>query len=208
MEFEDEFEVPSPIAETWKVLTDIERVYPCLPGAELEEVSEGEFKGMVTLRLGPVTAAYRGTARFEDLDEENGRLTICAEGRDRHGQGTAKATILVRLTPQGDTSTRVAMHNNIEITGKAAQFGRGVIEDVSREIMGQFAASLREVVINPTAASAGNGGPATAAPAESAELDMFDLGRRVAIRRARESKEIVVAVLLIAIAWMFLRRKS
>lgn len=209
MEFEDSFDVPTSKADTWNVLTDIERVYPCLPGAELEEIAENRFKGMVTLRLGPVTAAYRGSAHFEDLDEENGTLTIIAEGRDKHGQGTARARIEARLTEEGEGSTRVSMHNNIEITGKAAQFGRGIIVDVSREIMGQFADSLKAVVIGP--ANGPGNGPASAQPtgappppAADAGLDVLDLGRKVAARRIRESPLVAVAIAVVLV-WLIAR---
>lgn len=207
MEFEDEFEVPSTKAETWKVLTDIERVYPCLPGAELEDVTDDVFTGMVTLRLGPVTAAYRGSARFEDLDEEQGTLTIRAEGRDKHGQGTAKATIRARLTAEGESSTRVAMSNNVEITGKAAQFGRGIIEDVSREILGQFASCLRDVVVAPSGegpADSTNGSPAFR-PEPDQSIDVLALGTRVAVKRARESPRALVAIATAVLLWIILR---
>lgn len=200
MKFDDSFDVPASLGVAWDALTDIERVYPCLPGAELKEVKENEFHGVVTLRLGPITASYQGTARFESLDSENGTLVIRAEGRDRHGQGTARARIQARLLTQGGDSTRVEMSNEVEITGKAAQFGRGILPDVSKEILGQFAANLREMVSAPgPAGAAGNGSPVLVEgaasregarggrlPPESASIDVLTLARSVTARRLRE----------------------
>ena len=189
MKFEDSFQVPVPLGETWDVLTDIERVYPCLPGAELSEVTDNEFHGLVTLKLGPITASYKGTARFDSLDRENGKLVIHAEGRDRHGQGTAKARVYATLTPEGEANTRVEMVNEIDITGKAAQFGRGVLTDVSKMMMAQFADNLRDVVTAPPAGQSGQSGTSTAEPqhAAPAPIDAAAVARSVALTRLRES---------------------
>jgi uncharacterized protein len=161
--FEDSFNVPVPLPEAWDALTDIERVYPCLPGAELTEITDNEFHGLVTLKLGPITASYKGVARFDSLDREKGKLVIHAEGRDRHGQGTVKARVYATLVPEGETNTRVEMVNEIDITGKAAQFGRGVLTDVSKMMMAQFAASLRDVVTGPPTSHNGHD-PAASTP--------------------------------------------
>jgi uncharacterized protein len=202
MKFEDSFDVPVALPEAWDALTDIERVYPCLPGAQLSEIRDNEFHGLVTLKLGPITASYKGTARFESLDRPNGRLVIRAEGRDRHGQGTAKARVTAALIAQGDASTRVEMVNEVDITGKAAQFGRGILTDVSKEIMSQFADNLRDVVgpsqnDNGAAASDAkgpNGGTASVAP-----LNAGSVIKGVGARRLREQplRSAEVAALLI-----------
>ena len=115
MKFEDSFSVPVAKKEVWDALTDIERVYPALPGAELIEVKDNEFHGLVTLKLGPLTAKYQGTAKFDSLDEDAGRIVINAEGRDTRGQGTARGLIEAQLT--ADSETAVNMVNDIEITG-------------------------------------------------------------------------------------------
>lgn len=202
MEFEDSFLVPVPPDVAWEVLTDIERVYPCLPGAELKSVDESEFNGLVTIKFGPITAVYQGTARFEDLDPDARTLVIRAEGRDKHGQGTAKALVSAKLFEDAD-STRVEMWNQVEITGKAAQFGRGVLPDVSKEILGEFADNLRQAVNESNSNDAG----ATFSSSESAaqvsdatqtSINAFSLGRRIAARRARESPGTVVIAALVA----------
>ncbi|MEA2467766.1 MAG: uncharacterized protein QOJ57_1892 [Thermoleophilaceae bacterium] len=202
MKFEDSFQVPVSLPETWDALTDIERVYPCLPGAQLIEVADNEFRGLVTLKLGPISASYKGVARFDSLDRENAKLVIHAEGRDKHGQGTAKARISAELVPAGDGETCVKMVNEIDITGKAAQFGRGVLTDVSKEMMGQFAANLRDVVSPPPAVN-GEADPAAAEPrpTATAPIDTASLARRVIAKKAQESPLgaalVVVAVLYV-----------
>jgi uncharacterized protein len=164
VKFEDSFDVPVSVDEAWDALTDIERVYPCLPGAQLTEVKDNEFHGLVSLKLGPISASYKGTARFDQLDKDNNSLVILAEGRDKHGQGMAKARITAVLKPEGDAVTRVEMVNEIDITGKAAQFGRGVLKDVSKAMMGQFADNLRAVVTAPPAAQNGSTEQTSSAP--------------------------------------------
>ncbi len=218
MKFEDSFHVPVALPAAWDALTDIERVYPCLPGAQLTEISDNEFHGLVTLKLGPITASYKGTARFESLDRDSGSLVIHAEGRDRHGQGTAKARVYATLVPEGDAQTRVEMLNEVDITGKAAQFGRGIITDVSKEIMAQFAANLRDVVTAPQ-----NGGapPSSAeeappaAPLESKALDAGSLIKSVGARQLREQPAHVAVVLgssfilvLLALRTVFRNRRT
>jgi carbon monoxide dehydrogenase subunit G len=206
LKFEDSFQVPVSLPETWDALTDIERVYPCLPGAQLIEVADNEFRGLVTLKLGPISASYKGVARFDSLDRENAKLVIHAEGRDKHGQGTAKARISAQLVPAGDGETCVKMVNEIDITGKAAQFGRGVLTDVSKEMMGQFAANLRDVVSAPPAVN----GHAEQGPAESrpdtatAPIDTVSLARQVLARKAQESP--LGTVLAVVFALYLLRR--
>ena len=212
MKFDDSFEVPAPLPVTWDALTDIERVYPCLPGAELKEVKDNEFHGMVTLRMGPITASYQGTARFESLDPEKRTVFIRAEGRERHGQGTARARIEARLLPIGDDATRVEMTNEIDITGKAAQFGRGILPDVSKAILGQFAANLRDMVTAPAVEEVepGEEAPAAAAP-ERAGIDVLTLARKVTVRRLRErpvAAAVVVALLVLVAAAIVIRARG
>jgi carbon monoxide dehydrogenase subunit G len=213
MKFSDSFEVPVNVATTWEALTDIERVYPCLPGAELTGLEDGAFHGLVTLKLGPITASYKGSAFFESLDEENRKLVIRAEGRDRHGQGSARARIEASLQEDGADGTKVVMANEVDITGKAAQFGRGIITDVSKEIMGQFAANLRETLVSPpgeaadSGASAGGGGPAAPAePAASAQpIGVASLAGKVIMNRLRDPR--VMAGLAAGLAILVLARR-
>lgn len=211
MRFSDSFTVPVPPRAAWDALTDIERVYPCLPGAELSEVRDNEFHGLVTLKLGPITATYKGSARFESLDPDAHELVINATGRDKHGQGTARARIFASLVPEGDDSTRVEMTNEVDITGKAAQFGRGIITDVSKEIMGQFAANLRSEVAGPSEdeQAAPVDGAAPAAEAGPA-IGVGSLAARVTVNRAREAPLAALAAVaapVLAIAWLARRRR-
>ena len=146
MEITDRFRVSTPIDETWKVLLDIERIAPCLPGAQLEEIDGDEFRGVVKVKVGPITAQYKGAARLAEVDEAGRRIVIDASGRDTRGQGNASAKILVTMT--GDESgTEVSVHTDLSITGKVAQFGRGVLGDVSAKLLGQFVERLEADVL-------------------------------------------------------------
>src|ERR1700683_827592 len=129
MELTNEFEVAVPVAEAWSVLTDVERIAPCLPGAELKEVEGDEYRGVVKVKVGPISASYRGAAHFEELDEATHRAVLKAEGRETRGQGNASATITATLSESG-SGTKVQVATDLSITGKVAQFGRGVLADV------------------------------------------------------------------------------
>jgi carbon monoxide dehydrogenase subunit G len=141
MELSNDFRVSAPPAEAWKVLTDVERIAPMLPGAKLEEIEGDEFRGLVKVKVGPITAQYKGKATFEEQNEAEGRVVLKATGRDTRGQGNANATITATLVPDGD-GTRVTVVTDLTITGKVAQFGRGVLADVSSKLIGQFVDAL------------------------------------------------------------------
>jgi carbon monoxide dehydrogenase subunit G len=167
MEITDSFRVSTPIEETWKVLLDIERIAPCLPGAKLEEIDGDEFRGYVKVKVGPITAQYKGTAKLAEVDEAQRRILIDASGRDTRGQGNASAKILVTMT--GDAAgTDVAVHTDLSITGKVAQFGRGVLGDVSAKLLGQFVERLEADVLGGDAATPA----AAAANPEPAQAQM------------------------------------
>ncbi|MGI9557695.1 MAG: SRPBCC family protein [Solirubrobacterales bacterium] len=203
MKFDDSFTVPVGRKKVWDALTDIERIYPALPGAELIEVKDNEFHGLVTMKLGPITAKYQGTAKFDSMDEDAGKLVINAQGRDKRGQGTARGLIEATVIEEAPEQTRVEMVNDIEITGKAAQFGRGILQDVSKEIMADFAGNLEEMLTGPDAGSAGAdaaaagtaqaasaGDEASAAPAPAppagSSLSVAGLTWRITKRRAAD----------------------
>jgi carbon monoxide dehydrogenase subunit G len=156
MRLEQSFEVEAPVEEVWSALIDVERVAPCLPGAEITERDEdGTYHGDFKVRLGPTTAAYRGTLRMESLDADAHVATMRAEGRDKRGQGSAKATIVSRMTEAGG-ATRVEVETDFSITGKLARFGRGgMIEDISNRLMGDFARCLQTGFEAGAAAAAG-----------------------------------------------------
>ena len=146
MELTNEFHVSVPVDRAWAVLTDVERIAPCMPGAELHEVEGDEYRGVVKVKVGPITAQYKGTATFVERDDAAHRAVLRAEGRDTRGQGNANATITASLQPDGD-GTRVAVVTDLAVTGKVAQFGRGVLADVSAKLLGQFVERLEEDVL-------------------------------------------------------------
>ncbi|MGZ4677742.1 MAG: SRPBCC family protein [Acidimicrobiia bacterium] len=149
MEINDSFRVDLPVDEAWRVLMDIERIAPCLPGAQLQEIAGDEYRGVVKVKVGPITAQYKGAARFESRDEATRTAVIVGSGRDTRGQGNASATITMRLTEDGP-GTAVAINTDLSITGKVAQFGRGVMADVSAKLLAQFVTNLeRDVLSQP-----------------------------------------------------------
>jgi carbon monoxide dehydrogenase subunit G len=147
MEINDSFRVSTPIDATWKVMLDIEGIAPCLPGAQLQEIDGDEFRGVVKVKVGPITAQYKGTAKLAEVDEVNRRIVIDASGRDTRGQGNAKATIVVTMVAEGG-GTKVDVATDLAITGKVAQFGRGVLADVSSKLMGQFVENVERDVLS------------------------------------------------------------
>ncbi|MHB1987710.1 MAG: SRPBCC family protein [Acidimicrobiales bacterium] len=149
MELTNEFEVPVTLDDAWEVLTDVERIAPCLPGAELKEVEGDEYRGIVKVKVGPITASYKGSARFIELDKAAHRAVLKAEGRETRGQGNASATITATLDDSGGSGTKVSVVTDLNITGKVAQFGRGVLADVSGKLLEQFVSNLEASVLSP-----------------------------------------------------------
>ncbi|MDP6480532.1 MAG: SRPBCC family protein [Acidimicrobiales bacterium] len=145
MELSNEFEVDAPIGQVWAVLTDVERIAPCLPGAQLQEIEGDEFRGIVRIKVGPITAQYKGAASFAERDDASYRAVLRAEGRDTRGAGNAAADITAQLE-ETEGGTRVAVETDLKVTGKVAQFGRGVMADVSRKLMSQFADNLSGLI--------------------------------------------------------------
>jgi uncharacterized protein len=159
MELTNEFTVGVPVDRAWAVLTDVELIAPCLPGAQLQEVEGDEYRGVVKVKVGPITAQYKGAARFLERDEAGHRAVLRAEGRDTRGQGNANATITAVLTPTGE-GTSVSVVTDLTITGRVAQFGRGVLADVSTKLLGQFADCLQTKLLagEESGATAGHDG--------------------------------------------------
>ncbi|NUW40802.1 SRPBCC family protein [Nonomuraea rhodomycinica] len=146
MRFEHEFTVPVPVEQAWAVLLDVERVAPCLPGATLDVFEGDEFTGRMKVKVGPITVTYRGTARFEDVDKDSHTLTIKGSGKEARGAGTASATVRARLTPAAGGTTAVAVETSFQVTGRPAQFGRGVMAEVGQKLIDRFAASLADLL--------------------------------------------------------------
>jgi carbon monoxide dehydrogenase subunit G len=183
VELQQSFSVPVGVDQAWAVLVDIEQVAPCMPGAALDTVDGDEFTGSVKVRLGPIGLTYKGKARFVEKDEIAHRAVIDAQGKDARGNGTASATVTATLHPQDD-GTLVEVNTDLAITGKPAQFGRGVMADVGNKLIGQFAdclagklAKADEPAAGPAAATpdsapqpaAGQAAGATTAPEAPAE---------------------------------------
>jgi carbon monoxide dehydrogenase subunit G len=158
MELTNEFTVAVPIDDAWGVLTDVERIAPCMPGAKLEEIEGDEYRGVVRVKVGPITAQFKGAARFAELDKDAHKAVLRAEGRDTRGQGNANALITAQLEPVDD-GTKVTVSTELHITGRVAQFGRGVMADVSAKLLGQFVDCLHDSVL-----SGDTGGPNGPAP--------------------------------------------
>jgi carbon monoxide dehydrogenase subunit G len=165
MKLENEFTVPASIDQAWAVLLDVPRVAPCLPGATVEPGGgeDGVFKGAMKIKIGPITASYKGTVRIEETDEAAHRVAMKAQAKDARGQGTAAATITSTMEEVAD-GTKVHVVTDMRITGPAASFGRGVMQDVSAKLMGRFADCLAEEMRGDGAAAAV---PEAEAPAEA-----------------------------------------
>jgi uncharacterized protein len=148
MELTNEFVVAAPIEEAWALLLDIERLGPCMPGAEVTSFDGEAFTGNVKVKLGPVNQTYGGKGRFVSRDPENYTVVVEASGRDKRGSGTAAATVTGSLHP-AEGGTRVHVVTDLRITGPAAQFGRGMIADVAGRLTGQFAACLADELSKP-----------------------------------------------------------
>ncbi|MGH2685557.1 MAG: SRPBCC family protein [Actinomycetota bacterium] len=154
MELTNEFTVGLPVDEAWGVLTDVERIAPCMPGAQLQEIDGDEYRGVVKVKVGPITAQYKGKASFLEQDESAHRAVLKAEGRETRGQGNASATITATLNDDGD-GTRVQVVTDLTVTGRVAQFGRGVLADVSAKLLGQFVECLESTVLAANGSGAG-----------------------------------------------------
>lgn len=174
MELVNDFTVNVPVGEAWTTLTDVERIAPCLPGAQLQEIEGDTFRGVVKVKVGPILAQFKGQAQFVEKDDVNHKAVLKAEGRDTGGKGNASAMITAQLTAQGDATTYVQVTTDLTITGKVAQFGRGAMADISNKLLRQFVENLETMVLVKDAAettvpaAAAAAGSTAAAPTSSA----------------------------------------
>lgn len=224
MDLNHSFEVDAAIDETWTSLIDLELIAPCMPGAELQEVEGDDYRGVVKVKVGPMTAQYKGTATFVDRDDAGHRAVLKASGRDTRGQGNASAVITAALEPAG-SGTKVDIHTDLTITGKVAQFGRGVLDDVSNKILTQFVENLERDVLSGEATAAPDRGagaepevpgvesdvisaavaddPADAGPrqvlqtSQAAPIDLIDVGGAPMAKRLAPIAAIVAVLLII-----------
>ncbi len=226
MRFEQSFDVGAPVEEVWAALIDVQRVAPCLPGAEITEAAEdGVYHGTFQVKLGPTTASYTGRLELASLDEESHTATMSADGRDKRGQGGAKATIVSRMTESDGGGTRVEVETDFSITGRLARFGRGgMMQDISNRLLREFASCLQaelEGSPEPVRAEPTPAKPhAEAAPSEPSPtrpvpprppaqpLDAGSLATSVLRERlsANPAASAALAGLLIAL-WLILRRR-
>ena len=169
MELTHQFTVPAPIDDAWAAFNDLERIAPCFPGAALTSYDGEAFEGICKVKLGPISLQYSGTGRFVSRDEASHTAVIEAKGKDKRGNGTAAANVTATLVSAGDEATDVTVKTDLNITGKPAQFGRGVMQDVSDKLLGQFASCLETKLGADTADDAAAAATtAAAAPAEDA----------------------------------------
>jgi uncharacterized protein len=233
MELTNEFTVSAPIDETFAVLTDIEKIAPCLPGAQLTEVEGDEYRGTVKVKVGPITASFKGTASLVERDEAAHRAVLKAQGRDTGGKGNANATITAVLEPTAD-GTHVKIDTDLNITGRVAQFGRGALADVSQKLIGQFAERLETDVLSGNGGGSASGAiadaaddpgqPAPAAPVESSSTAPTPAPDAPAVRKidapeaapvdlidtagAPLAKRLLPAFIIALLAFVALRRRK
>lgn len=228
MDFTNEFRVSLPVREAWELLTDVERVAPCMPGTQLTGVDGTEYSGVVKVKVGPMTVQYKGVASFEEQDADRHTAVLRARGRDIRGQGNADARITARLVPDGD-GTRVTVETRLTITGKVAQFGKGMIQDVGKKLLAQFADALERQLAaakepapalhgagetgtraepapprepaSPAVRSAAPAAPHIAEPAPAEPLDLVSVARGAVLKRA-VPVVIAFAVVLAAVIWL------
>jgi carbon monoxide dehydrogenase subunit G len=195
VELNNEFRVAVPAAKTWEVLTDVERVAPCLPGATLLSVDGDEFTGAVKVKVGPITVSYKGVAAFQEKDATAQRVVLKANGKETRGNGNAAAVVTAQLT-EDNTGTIVAITTDLTISGKAAQFGRGVLADVSTNLIGQFAKRLEaDLLAGSAPAAPGENALAASKPAAEASDagDSVDLLKVVAVPLAKRAAPLLIA---------------
>jgi carbon monoxide dehydrogenase subunit G len=182
MELTSEFEVGVPVEQTWAVLTDLHRLTPCVPGARLDEADGEHLRGILDIKVGPIDAQYEGRSAFVELDEDKHQIVLSVTGHDTHGQGDATASITLDLAPRGE-GTQVSVMADLAVSGKVAQFGRGVLADVSSDLMQQFVDNLEAEVSGKTSSSVSTSTSApttgSVAATAAAERGASDPGVRV-----------------------------
>jgi carbon monoxide dehydrogenase subunit G len=218
VELTHSFTVPATLDEAWSTFMDLEAVGGCFPGAAVTEATDEGFAGTVKVKLGPIALVYAGSGSFVERDDAAYRAVIEAKGKDRRGNGTAGATVSIGLSDAGEGATRVDVRTDLAVTGKPAQFGRGVMQDVSDKLLGQFVAcienrfappSAEPVVVPAAPAAAPSPTPAqTSAPATPANDAALDLGTTVVPVLLRAyAKQLAAAVVLLVLLGLARRRR-
>jgi carbon monoxide dehydrogenase subunit G len=175
MEMDHSFTVPVPPDQAWDILLDVERIAPCMPGASVDEVDGDVVNGRIKVKVGPVALTYKGTAKFTERDPDAHTVVLEASGKETRGAGTAAATVRASMTPAG-SGTEVTMHTSMNVTGRPAQVGRGVMVEVGGKLVEQFATNLAKLISgdangNPASGDAGSSPPAEASTAEASTAE-------------------------------------
>jgi len=213
MDLNHKFVVNVPVAEAWAILTDLERIAPCLPGAQLTEVEGDTYRGQVKIKVGPILAQFKGQASFVSRDDVAHKASLKGEGRDTTGKGNASAIITAELTSVTPTSTKCTVHTDLSISGKVAQFGRGALADVSDKLLAQFSENLNQLISAAPAPSAPVVAETTPAPSEQptirkidgpevAPLNLLDTAGSTIAKRAIPAL-IGIAVLVVVLVKLF-----
>lgn len=208
MDLNHEFTVPVPVADAWGILTDVERIAPCLPGAKLEESNGDTYSGFVKVKVGPIQAQFKGQASFVERNDTAYKAVLKGEGRDTTGKGNASALITAQLTEESPTSTKVTVTTDLNITGKVAQFGRGAMADISNKLLDQFVTNLNGLIAAGNSSVASESGDpsdtsapaAPAAPQEVEALDLLSVSSGAILKRALPVVAVVAAVIIWLIA--------
>ncbi len=214
MKIANEFTISAPIEQAWDVLSDLEQVVPLMPGAQLVGQEGDDFLGKVKVKVGPVTSEFNGKANFVEKDRENYRAVINGRGREARGTGNASATVTTQLHPDADR-TRVTVDTDLKIVGKLAQFGSGMLQQVSEKLLGQFVEALEAKLAAPAPAETPSETPAqTSAPdrstqtaaAEPAPIDLIELAGGGALKKYAPAALAVLALLVVALVLTRRRR--
>lgn len=232
MKMENDFTVEAPVEQAWETMLDLERIAPCLPGASVEASGDnGDYKGTMTVRIGPVSQKYDGTVSITEADESAHRAVLQADGKDSRGQGTASATIVSTMEEDGDGKTMVHVETDMKLTGRAAQFGRGVQQEVATKILTRFAECLEREIMGenvqedpepePATSSSeaepsGNGASGEEEPRrriiqqdrEVEPLDLGEMSRDAVLKRAKVAAPIAAGVVVVVGAIWLLRRRT
>jgi len=211
MDLNHQFTVAVPVDDAWRILTDVERIAPCLPGAQLQEIEGDTYRGIVKVKVGPIQAQFKGQANFIERDDVAHKVVLKGEGRDTTGKGNASAIITAEMTAVDASNTAVTVNTDLSVTGKVAQFGRGAMADISDKLLAQFVVNLNALIAEQPATAAA--APAVAAApeptegvrtiesAEVAPLDLLSAAGSPILKRAIPVVVVVVAVLV----WLVVR---
>ena len=213
MELNHHFTVNVPVAEAWKILTNVELIAPCLPGAQLQEVEGDTYRGVVKVKVGPIQAQFKGQASFLERNDVDHKAVLKGEGRDTGGKGNASALITAQLTSISPTSTKVEVNTDLAVTGKVAQFGRGAMADISDKLLAQFSQNLNTLISEipsdtPAAPAAEVAEPTTSAEPvvrkidspEAVPLNLLDAAGSTMLKRALPVVAGIVVLILVLIA--------